>query len=73
VVVAPARDDEREIVRLLDAGADDYLIVRRRSAIAPPVRAPTSMPRKARLPMWPAPSGVRCHPSSVSSDGMVVP
>jgi len=26
VVVATARDDEREIVRLLDAGADDYLI-----------------------------------------------
>ncbi len=26
VLVATARDDEREIVRLLDAGADDYLI-----------------------------------------------
>jgi len=26
VVVATARDDEREVVRLLDAGADDYLI-----------------------------------------------
>ena len=26
VVIATARDDEREIVRLLDAGADDYLI-----------------------------------------------
>ena len=26
VVVATARDDEREMVRLLDAGADDYLI-----------------------------------------------
>ncbi|MDR6117463.1 DNA-binding response OmpR family regulator [Aeromicrobium sp. SORGH_AS981] len=26
VVVATARDDEREIVRLLDAGADDYLV-----------------------------------------------
>ncbi|MBA2956143.1 response regulator [Nocardioides sp. MAH-18] len=26
VVVATARDEEREIVRLLDAGADDYLI-----------------------------------------------
>ena len=26
VVVATARDDEREIVRLLDGGADDYLI-----------------------------------------------
>jgi DNA-binding response OmpR family regulator len=26
VVIATARDDEREIVRLLDAGADDYLV-----------------------------------------------
>lgn len=26
VLVATARDDEREIVRLLDAGADDYLV-----------------------------------------------
>ncbi|MBB3043782.1 response regulator [Nocardioides soli] len=26
VVVATARDDDREVVRLLDAGADDYLI-----------------------------------------------
>src|SRR3954451_20531444 len=26
VVVATARDDEREMVRLLDAGADDYLV-----------------------------------------------
>jgi len=26
VIVATARDDEREIVRLLDAGADDYLV-----------------------------------------------
>lgn len=26
VVVATARDDEREVVRLLDAGADDYVI-----------------------------------------------
>ena len=26
VIIATARDDEREIVRLLDAGADDYLI-----------------------------------------------
>jgi DNA-binding response OmpR family regulator len=26
VVVATARDDEREIVRLLDAGADDYVV-----------------------------------------------
>lgn len=26
VVVATARDDERDVVRLLDAGADDYLI-----------------------------------------------
>ncbi len=26
VVVATARDDEREIVRVLDAGADDYLV-----------------------------------------------
>lgn len=26
VIVATARDDEREVVRLLDAGADDYLI-----------------------------------------------
>ncbi len=26
VVVATARDDEREVVRLLDAGADDYLV-----------------------------------------------
>jgi DNA-binding response OmpR family regulator len=26
VVIATARDDEREVVRLLDAGADDYLI-----------------------------------------------
>jgi DNA-binding response OmpR family regulator len=50
VVVATARDDEREVVRLLDAGADDYLIkpfsaaqamarvraVLRRTAQAPP-------------------------------------
>jgi DNA-binding response OmpR family regulator len=26
VIVATARDDEREIVRVLDAGADDYLV-----------------------------------------------
>ncbi|HEX5086420.1 MAG TPA: response regulator transcription factor, partial [Nocardioides sp.] len=26
VVIATARDDEREVVRLLDAGADDYLV-----------------------------------------------
>lgn len=26
VIVATARDDEREIIRLLDAGADDYLV-----------------------------------------------
>jgi two-component system KDP operon response regulator KdpE len=26
VIIATARDDEREIVRLLDAGADDYLV-----------------------------------------------
>src|SRR3979490_1946844 len=26
VIIATARDDEQEIVRLLDAGADDYLI-----------------------------------------------
>ena len=26
VVIATARDDEREIVRLLDAGADDYIV-----------------------------------------------
>lgn len=26
VIVATARDDEREVVRILDAGADDYLI-----------------------------------------------
>jgi DNA-binding response OmpR family regulator len=26
VVIATARDDEREIVRLLNAGADDYLV-----------------------------------------------
>jgi len=26
VVVATARDDEREIVRMLDAGADDYIV-----------------------------------------------
>ncbi len=26
VIVATARDDEREIVRLLDAGADDYIV-----------------------------------------------
>jgi len=26
VVIATARDDEREIIRLLDAGADDYLV-----------------------------------------------
>jgi len=26
VIVATARDDEREVVRLLDAGADDYLV-----------------------------------------------
>jgi DNA-binding response OmpR family regulator len=26
VIIATARDDEREIIRLLDAGADDYLI-----------------------------------------------
>jgi DNA-binding response OmpR family regulator len=26
VIVATARDDEREIVRLLDAGADDYVV-----------------------------------------------
>ena len=26
VVIGTARDDEREIVRLLDAGADDYLV-----------------------------------------------
>lgn len=26
VIIATARDDEREVVRLLDAGADDYLI-----------------------------------------------
>ena len=37
VVIATARDDEREIVRLLDAGADDYLVK--------PFRRPRSMAR----------------------------
>jgi DNA-binding response OmpR family regulator len=63
VVVATARDDEREIVRLLDAGADDYLIK--------PFSAAQVMARVRAVLRRTAPAGREKDPSVVVG-GLVV-
>ena len=53
VIIATARDDEREIVRLLDAGADDYLIKPFSAARRWPGSAPCCAVRRPRPPSDP--------------------